>query len=189
MITTCNVEGCVFRLVRCENCDGEFVYLMERSGQASGVGGASERAAAEDLDRRLQSDCDSVPCVHCGWLQSEMIPKARSYYRPGMRSAGMWLIGVSATIFVGLFVLFVGLGTGHTRFTKWLVLPAIAAFISLLIGTMLLALRNMLAKRFDFQDSSVRGLFLAMAHSRGVWSREDFEKMAEAEGIEVSWPD
>lgn len=82
---TATVRGRVLKLVPCENCSTEYVYVLEREGEGVGtsvyllnVGGAEDHAAsaAEDtLQEYLENDFDSVPCPVCGHYQRYMFPK------------------------------------------------------------------------------------------------------------------
>ncbi len=82
---TATLHGRVLKLVPCENCSTEYVYVLEREG--SGVGtsvyllndeGAQDHAAAsaeESLQSYLQNDFDPVPGPVCGHYQRYMFPK------------------------------------------------------------------------------------------------------------------
>jgi hypothetical protein len=82
---TTTKQGRVVKIVSCESCSSEYVYLMER--ESSGVGtslyllnneGAEEHsqsAAAETLKSVLENDFDPVPCPVCGHYQQFMFPK------------------------------------------------------------------------------------------------------------------
>jgi hypothetical protein len=82
---TATVRGRVLKLVPCENCSTEYVYVLEREGQGVGTsvyllneGGAEDHAmsAAEDtLQEYLENDFDPVPCPVCGHYQRYMFPK------------------------------------------------------------------------------------------------------------------
>ena len=83
--------GSVLKIVPCENCSTEYVYMMEREG--SGVGtsmymlnneGAADHAtsAADDtLKSVLENDFDPVPCPVCGHYQRYMFQKLRETKR------------------------------------------------------------------------------------------------------------
>jgi hypothetical protein len=82
---TATVRGRVLKLVPCENCSTEYVYVLEREGEGVGTsvyllneGGAEDHAAsaAEDALRQyLENDFDPVPCPACGHYQRHMFPK------------------------------------------------------------------------------------------------------------------
>jgi hypothetical protein len=100
---TATMHGQVLKLVPCENCPTEYVYVMEREG--SGVGtsvyllneeGAQDHAvsAAEDTLREyLANDFDPVPCPVCGHYQRYMFPKLL-----GTRS--LWSLAATAAVLV-----------------------------------------------------------------------------------------
>ena len=95
---TAKVSGTSVKLVHCEACQVEFVYLMKRTGVGHGRSafflnnaGAQKRAqtaAMKQLQRRLASEIDAVPCIGCGELQPDMVRKLRAYYL-----FWLWLIG------------------------------------------------------------------------------------------------
>jgi hypothetical protein len=82
---TATVHGRNLKVVLCENCSTEYLYLLER--EASGVGtsmymlsneGAADHAqsaAEETLECVLENDFDPVPCPACGHYQRYMFPK------------------------------------------------------------------------------------------------------------------
>ncbi len=82
---TATMRGRVLKLVPCENCSTEYVYVLEREGEGVGTSvyllnesGAEEHAesAAEDtLQQYLENDFDPVPYPICGHYQRYMFPK------------------------------------------------------------------------------------------------------------------
>jgi hypothetical protein len=82
---TATVRGRVLKLVPCENCSTEYVYVLEREGEGVGTSvyllneaSAENHAAtaAEDtLQQYLENDFDPVPCPVCGHYQRYMFPK------------------------------------------------------------------------------------------------------------------
>ncbi len=82
---TATMRGRVLKLVPCENCSTEYVYVLERDGEGVGTSvyflnedGARDHAAsaAEDtLQQYLENDFDPVPCPVCGHYQRYMFPK------------------------------------------------------------------------------------------------------------------
>src|SRR5947209_6173851 len=94
---TATLNGRVLKLVPCENCSTEYVYVLEREG--SGVGTSvylsnpdapdhAESAAEETLRAYLENDFDPVPCPVCGHYQRSMFPKlyeTRSPWAPAAR--------------------------------------------------------------------------------------------------------
>lgn len=82
---TATASGRVLKLVPCEHCSTEYVYVLEREGEGAGTSlyllnedGARDHAvsAAEDTLRQyLENDFDPVPCPVCGHYQRHMFPK------------------------------------------------------------------------------------------------------------------
>src|SRR5688572_14901653 len=82
---TATASGRVLKLVPCEHCSTEYVYVLEGEGEVPGNsvsllngGGANPHAvsAAEDALRQyLENDFDPVPCSVCGHCQRYMFPK------------------------------------------------------------------------------------------------------------------
>jgi hypothetical protein len=82
------------RVVRCEQCDREYVYFLKRAGEGEGTSllflenaEAKERAARKaraELEAALAVGVDPVPCPRCGWYQAHMVPEARSRRHPSL---------------------------------------------------------------------------------------------------------
>ena len=95
---TCTMHGSTVKIVACENCSTEYVYLMERDGVGVGTSwywlnddGARDRAksAAEDLlQSALENDYDPVPCPVCGHYQRSMFPKLLEQKETRAQAAG-----------------------------------------------------------------------------------------------------
>jgi hypothetical protein len=97
---TATVNGRVHKLVPCENCSAEYVYVLEREGYGVGTDvysltddKAEEKAvsgAEESLREYLANDFDAVPCPICGHYQRFMFPKlyeTKSFWGPAARVA------------------------------------------------------------------------------------------------------
>ncbi len=76
-----NVRGSVRKQVTCECCGHQYDYEMTRSGSGSYRGFAWTRSegqekaapqAVEDLQEKLATECDVVPCPRCGAITREM---------------------------------------------------------------------------------------------------------------------
>jgi cation transport ATPase len=90
----CVLSGSVYKVVRCANCKGMFAYQMARSAMGTGESvfflnneAAQERAlneAQRKLVHALNSECDAVPCLHCGLYQESMMPVLRKNHRRWM---------------------------------------------------------------------------------------------------------
>ena len=141
------------KFVTCEKCQYEFVYFMKRSASGTGTSflfldnaGAKLRAHDEanaTLYKQLNQEQDAVPCPECGWVQLVMIPFARREYR-----AWMAVVGV-----VALFAMLVFAFLDFVNDDWWYLNPSSPAFfwvVALLpLGAGLIALRHMLAQRYD----------------------------------------
>lgn len=110
---TATMHGRVLKVVACENCLTEYVYIMERD--ASGVGtsvymlndegaeGHAQSAAEDTLKSVLENDFDPVPCPACGHYQRYMFPKLQE-------TKGMWVLVVTlAVIMIGCIAAVSGL--------------------------------------------------------------------------------
>src|SRR3954470_17482742 len=102
------------RVVRCEQCDREYVYFLKRAGEGEGTSllflenaEAKERAARKaraELEAALAVGVDPVPCPRCGWYQAHMVPEARSRRHPWLwYVAGLGLM--VAIIFGGMAII------------------------------------------------------------------------------------
>lgn len=111
---TATVNGRVHKLVPCENCSTEYVYILEREGRGVGASvysltddTAQEKAATgaeESLREYLANDFDAVPCPVCGHYQRFMFPKlyeTKSLWAPAARVAvlGLGLLDLIGTLF------------------------------------------------------------------------------------------
>jgi hypothetical protein len=90
---TATVNGRIVKLVPCEHCQTEYVYVLEREGVGAGASvygismhGLNEApgehavgAAQDTLQQYLENDFDPVPCPTCGLYQTFMFPKL---YKP-----------------------------------------------------------------------------------------------------------
>jgi hypothetical protein len=84
---TAKLSGSVPKLVRCEQCSLEYVYLMKRSASGEGTSmlfldneGAQARAqsaAERALTTKLDHELDPIPCLACGWYQADMVAEIR----------------------------------------------------------------------------------------------------------------
>jgi hypothetical protein len=109
---TATQRGRVLKLVPCEHCGTEYVYVLEREAVAHGTSfyllneeGAEQQAkegAEETLRSSLENDFDPVPCPVCGHYQRHMFPKLYDGGSSGIQLArlvalvGCCLAGVGA---------------------------------------------------------------------------------------------
>jgi hypothetical protein len=130
------VQGQLPKLVACEHCGLEYVYLLERSAQGEGTSflfldnaGAQHRAhqrAERRLRAKLERDFDPVPCPACGWYQAAMVPRLRKLRHGWMPKTGVALLplavilGLAAAIAQGV----AEREPGHAAFAVALLLGA-----------------------------------------------------------------
>ena len=82
---TATLQGRILKLVPCENCSTEYVYVLEREGIGCGKSlymlndeGALQHAQAsaeEALQSYLENDFEPISCPTCGHYQKYMFPK------------------------------------------------------------------------------------------------------------------
>jgi hypothetical protein len=146
------------KLVRCEACGYEYVYLLETSASGHGSSllfldneGAQNRAhetAHVVLDAALQHGCAVVPCAQCGHVQAHMIPQARREYRRWMFKTGMYLL-VSGAILAAPAILLTMIDNGSRSGHPVTVALAIAAVVLIGSGLILPYVRSRLAQKYD----------------------------------------
>lgn len=106
------VSGSMLKTCRCEACEADFLYLVERTAEGSGTSllwldnqgakGRAAEAARKGLDKALEKAIDAVPCPACGWLQSDMVRMLKR--RRLWWSVGIGIIVSAALLLWGLFV-------------------------------------------------------------------------------------
>jgi hypothetical protein len=157
---TATVGGRVLKLVPCENCSTEYVYVLEREGTGAGTSlyllnddGAREHAqeaAADTLRQVLENDFDPVPCPACGHYQRYMFPKLleeRSLWGPVARlaAAAVGIVGAVAGAYWTLAYV-----NRPTDAALWRMVAAWAAVVVAgLAGIGLGAARRARERRFD----------------------------------------
>jgi Zn ribbon nucleic-acid-binding protein len=181
---TATLNGRVLKLVPCENCSTEYVYVLEREG--SGVGtsvymlneeGAASHAqsAAEDtLQAYLENDFDPVPCPACGHYQRYMFPKlleTKSLRGPAMMLV-LLLVGCLAAV-SALYWSVVYLQRPNDRVLERMVITWSTLLIVGLVGLGLWLIKQARIRRFDpnVEDQQAR---IAKGRSRAV-TRTEFE--------------
>jgi predicted RNA-binding Zn-ribbon protein involved in translation (DUF1610 family) len=154
-------RGSLPKLVHCEQCGFEYVYLMTASARGEGTSflfldnaGASERshaAAATELAAVLEKGCAVVPCPACGQVQKHMIPEAR-------RSRYRWMKKAFFPLLVAAGALLLLTGNASRAAEKGdPVIPILWAVVALLAGcaVALPLLRLVLCCRYDPNRSPV----------------------------------
>lgn len=90
---TATVSGTVLKFVTCEQCQAEYLYRLERTGQfTSRCDEHSLERAKEELNKALEEGIDPVPCPVCGWYQDDMVIEARRLHHAWMRTTGACLL-------------------------------------------------------------------------------------------------
>jgi hypothetical protein len=187
---TATLRGRVLKLVPCEDCSTEYVYVLEREGQGVGTSvyrtndeGAQEHAAtaaADTLREYLENDFDPVPCPACGHYQRYMVPKlyeATPSWLPAVRllvvAAGS-LCAVAALYSTLTYVQRPGSHALEQMAAAWAVLAALG-----LLGAGLGAVERSRARRFDpnAEDQQAR---IRRGRSRAV-TRAEFEAAQQPE--------
>ncbi|HTU92881.1 MAG TPA: hypothetical protein VMF69_22565 [Gemmataceae bacterium] len=183
---TATMRGRAMKVVPCENCSTEYIYILER--EASGVGtsvymlnnegaaGHAQSAAGDTLKEVLDNDFDPVPCPACGHYQRYMFSKLRE-------TKGMGIVVITiALLMIGVIAAVGALRCSldylqnqseadfRSMFTAWAVLLVVC-----LIGFGLSVLNNRKMRRFDpnVADQQAR---IAIGRSRAV-TRAEFEKI------------
>ncbi len=113
---TINAERVGARLVRvvCARCGCEYFYKFTRIGSGSsqapyglGVGRATAKAnakAQKDLQRRMASEAELVPCPQCNWINEELVAGFRrgSYRKLGESAAALGVVGAGLGVILGI---------------------------------------------------------------------------------------
>lgn len=141
--------------VRCEECDFEYVYLVEETVQSRPVTVGNNEDAAEAQSAReaesllsgtLRGASGIVPCPACGHVQTHMVPLARRNYRRWIIHFGVSLVvsGVVTTLFALLR------GRSDLAAEIWFV-----AFGLIAAGVGLVVWRYIRASSYDPNDTPV----------------------------------
>jgi hypothetical protein len=153
---TATCEATVPKKVRCEQCRGEYFYLMKRLAVGSatsplfldnqGAGARARERAEDELQRQLKLECDPVPCPACGWYQAQMVATIRRAYRGWMRVVGAILLAASAPSLA--FTVSCASGVRPTDETTvtglWILTASLALFgLGSIVG------RKIMASRYD----------------------------------------
>ena len=182
---TATVQGRGLKVVPCENCATEYVYVIEREASGAGTSmymlnnegaaGSAQSAAHDTLTSVLENDFDPVPCPACGHYQRHMVPKL-------LGNTGAWLrIVMLAAIFISCLVGVNALYSGITYLqrpnedglvklvTAWSVLLLLC-----LTAFGLSAWHNVVVRRFDPNGGDPQAR-IAIGRSRAI-TREEFER-------------
>ena len=154
-VTTSTMEGGRLVPVVCDQCRTNFFYQLNREGTGKGsavmfVGqqGAydrSQRAAQSNLQKRLASEVELVPCPKCHWVNETAIAQ---YRKQMYRDAPRLIVFVAVVAFVGS-TLALGLlpdvvgGRAAAILSMLLMLASLTSPVWILVG------RHVLRKRLD----------------------------------------
>jgi hypothetical protein len=179
VVTVC---GRAAKLVKCEECGLEYVYLYTAliDGESASVAylgtGAAREQAAEVANRRLAGALERggsvVPCLRCGRVQEHMVALARKGRHRRLFYAGVFALMAAVPL---------GGMTALALATEGLVGPGgltegaglAAAFVALLLGgAWLLRHRRRLCARYDPNGEPLEQ---RKAHGRlRAWTKEEF---------------
>ncbi|HEX5139021.1 MAG TPA: hypothetical protein VFY93_18775 [Planctomycetota bacterium] len=147
------------RVVRCEECGGEYAYEIERAAVGHGISvyaldedGAAKRArkeAQEHLVRQLDAEIEVVPCPKCGWVQTGMTPLARRQYRRWMDTTG-WVVALLAVT-----AAFANMAMGSGAPPRRLLVAWPWVIVAGVLGPALVLLRLALANAYEPNDEPV----------------------------------
>jgi len=182
---TATVRGRVLKLVPCENCKVEYVYVLEREGVGAGTSvygladdsaqANAETGAHEILGEYLANDFDPVPCPACGHYQRFMFPKLMVTTSPWPTLATVATLGIALVSAVGVVYWAINTIAQPTAGGLWNLSGSAAAFAAAgLVGAGLwLAQRNRV-RRFDPNASEDLASRLAKGRGRAM-TRTEFE--------------
>jgi hypothetical protein len=188
---TATVNGRVAKLVPCENCATEYVYVLEREGEGDGASlyglndeGALEDAvsAAEDtLKQYLANDFDPVPCPACGHYQRYMFPKLIETHSPwgAVAKVAVLLVVCLAAVTALYWGANYAQRPGDRALTRLVAACSVLA-VAGVAGVGLWALERARVRSFDpnTEDQQAR---IAKGQSRAV-TRVEFEALQRARG-------
>jgi hypothetical protein len=192
---TTTVRGTILKIVPCENCSTEYVYVMEREATGAGTSaymlnnqGAADQsklAAADTLSAVLANDFDPVPCPACGHYQRYMFPKLSDKKETWVQTATLALLAAGCLdVVIALYWSAEYLQGPNDQnltnmITAWLVLPVFC-----LVWMGLSLLKRVRARRFD-PNSEDQQSRIAIGKSRAI-TRAEFEKEQQAQGQSAS---
>jgi hypothetical protein len=180
------LRGHVPKLVQCEQCGQEYVYLLEQTVVGQGTSflfldnqGAQERSAAQAeaaLRKGLEEGCEVVPCPACGRVQQHMIPRARQLRHRWMLRIAIGLLAAAGVIALPALVntLIDGITSGMTAFAVAL---WVTVGLALGCGIALLIWRRRLTRDYD-PNREPEGTRKSTGQRLAV-SKEEFMRMAQ----------
>ena len=144
------MKGTAVKHVKCEQCEQEYVYIVERKAKGHGASmgfssgeGAQDRAkkkAKKTLDSELANAIEPVPCINCGWIQKDMIREARRRYLRWLFVVGLVVTFIAALVL--LVILVNSLSNRAGSFLTW-------TYVALGAGVVMLVTRTVLVNKYD----------------------------------------
>jgi hypothetical protein len=180
---TATVNGRVLKLVPCEYCTTEYVYVLERESKGtarcpysvlSEDGQARLVSCAEEsLQQYLANDFDPVPCPVCGNYQRFMFPKLMQAGCLSMVATAVVLLAGGLSV-VGVMLQAVDYLDRPSDQALWRLAGAFAVLAVIgLIGAGLWATRRAQVRKFD-PNAKNKQARIALGRSRAV-TRVEFE--------------
>lgn len=183
------VLGRAAKVVSCENCSTEYVYMLERvstgSGYSTGIlplpapdddaKARAETNAREGLKALLDEEFDPVPCPVCGHYQKHMFPKLQA--PPDNRQSVLMLAAILIGFAAGIAAVKYSLrflrapdNGGLVEMTVFWVI----ALAMVVVGVGLSILDKRRIRRFDPNTEADRSARIALGRSRAI-SKVEFD--------------
>lgn len=148
--------GCVVGVV-CDHCGGTYYYELARIGTGAhtasyGIGSSSSPQKAQDhsesdLQRRLASEAELVPCPRCNWISNELVMGYRLGQYRGVGNLA-FVFGFAGTILSLIVAWFINIGSPRDRWLlPYVLIGGPATFMGIAIA--LLLLRGWLRSRIQ----------------------------------------
>jgi hypothetical protein len=181
--------GTVPRFVKCEKCGHGYGYWLTRTGYGHSYSymgvmpiGREDRIVGDaevEVEQRLKTACEAVPCPECGWYQKHMYDRAREERYGWLLWAGIGagVLGPFLLLSLGSIALMVAERfLHHGRGDRLLALMSAVPFLGLpvlvVLGVLTVVgaclLRNHLSDRYnpnreDVEERKRRGWERAMS--------------------------
>jgi hypothetical protein len=169
---TATVSARFPKIVHCQGCNLDYVYLIERTATGEGTSflfldnsGASQRAgkkAEAALRQKLENELDVVPCPQCGHLTPDMVAEAQRLRYRWLLITGLVFLPITAILFVITMAMDPFRNMPDTINRMW-ILTGISGL--LMIGLPILSL--FLRKRYNPNADDLDGR-LALGQSRAI---------------------
>jgi hypothetical protein len=143
----------------------------------------AEKVAAYDLQRKLNDDCDAVPCLECGRYQVHMVEALKRDYQLGWRNLGRACLGAGIVTGIMWLIYIVLYEARSQEIALWL---AIAAAALTPFGAVILLIRRRQLSRFEPNESDLAERMQVSA--RYARTLEQFKDYLQLQGIEWAPP-